>query len=192
VALDPEMEVEISSTTPLKEAIKDIGDVITCLYRLSITIQNPASQSRLERMERIEIGHYKRFDINHLYNKYRLEIGIGPEYQYLIERLGKANTKRRQILKYNEEHHERIIGRRDAVLEDIAGPAGEGAELNEDDFISGGPSAVQTIISTVYEGNVNRDIEEPMDVKRVPAKPIDFDRYSKAANCILRIIFMYR
>jgi hypothetical protein len=31
VALDPEMEAEISSTTPLKEAIKETGNVITCL-----------------------------------------------------------------------------------------------------------------------------------------------------------------
>jgi hypothetical protein len=81
-------------------------------------------------------------NINSEDNKYQL--GIRPEYQYLIERLGKANTKRRQILKYNEEHHERIVSRRDTVSEDAVGPVGEGAELNEDGFFSEGPSVVQT------------------------------------------------
>ncbi|KAI5793622.1 hypothetical protein FPQ18DRAFT_304926 [Pyronema domesticum] len=172
LALDPEMEAEISSTTPLKEAIKETGNVITCLYRLSITIQNPASQNRLEMMEKIDTGYYERFDIHHVDNKYRL--GIGPEYQYLIERLGKVNIKRRQILKYSEEHHERTVGRRDAV-----GLVGEGAELNEDDFFSEGPSAVQTDISTVNEVNAEFVAEGLMDSKEIVADPIGVDSYSE-------------
>jgi hypothetical protein len=36
-------DAEIRSTSPLKEAVKEIG-IITCLYRLSITIQSPASR----------------------------------------------------------------------------------------------------------------------------------------------------
>jgi hypothetical protein len=79
-------------------------------------------------MERIEIGHFEKFDIEHIGNKYRLE--IDPEHHYLIECLGKANTKRRQTLKYNEEHHERIVGRRDA-MESVMGPIGEGAEKTQ-------------------------------------------------------------
>jgi hypothetical protein len=70
--LDPEMEAEISSTTPLKEAIKETGNVMTCLYRFSITIQNPASQNRLERMERIDTEYYERFNIDHVDIKYQL------------------------------------------------------------------------------------------------------------------------
>jgi hypothetical protein len=96
-----EIDDEIRSTSPLKEAVKEIGNVITCLYRLSITIQSPASQVRLERMERIDMSHFEHFDIEHISNKYQL----GEDYQYLIERLGKANTKRRQLLKYHNEHH---------------------------------------------------------------------------------------
>jgi hypothetical protein len=97
--VDSDIDDEIRSTTPLKEAVKEIGNVITCLYRLSITIQSPASQDRLERMD---MSHLERFDIEHLSNKYQL----GADYQYLIERLGKANIKRRQLLKYHNEHHE--------------------------------------------------------------------------------------
>jgi hypothetical protein len=168
------MEAEISSTTPLKEAIKETGNVTTCLYRLSITIQNPSSQNRLERMEKIDMGYYESFDIQHVGNKYE----IGLEYHYLIERLGKANTKRGQTLKYNEEHHERIVGRRDA-MESVGGSVGEEAEPNEDDFFSEGPSAVQTNISTVYEGNAEFSREEAMEVEYVAAETIDADRYSE-------------
>ncbi|KAI5794614.1 hypothetical protein FPQ18DRAFT_377255 [Pyronema domesticum] len=53
-------------------------------------------------------------------NKYQL----GEDYQYLIKRLGKANTKRRQLLRYHNEHHEKIVGRRVAV-DDTASTDGE-------------------------------------------------------------------
>lgn len=152
MSLDPEMEAKISSAT-LKEAIKEAGDVVTCLYRLSITIQNAACQNRSEGMEQINIGHFERFNIDDVDNKYQLKMGIGCKCQYLIECLGKVNMKRQQILKYNEEYHERIISLQDTVLENIAGLAAEGAQLNKGVFFSQDSSAVQTIISTVYEGN---------------------------------------
>jgi hypothetical protein len=37
-------DAEIRSTSPLKEAVKEIDNIIMCLYRLSITIQSPASR----------------------------------------------------------------------------------------------------------------------------------------------------
>lgn len=37
-SVDSKMDDEIRSTSPLKEAMKEIGNFITCLYRLSITI----------------------------------------------------------------------------------------------------------------------------------------------------------
>lgn len=39
-------------------------------------------------MERIEIGHFEKFDIEHIGNKYRLE--IDPDHHYLIEHLEKG------------------------------------------------------------------------------------------------------
>lgn len=61
-----DMDPEIASTTPLKEIIKEIGNAITCLYRLSISIQSPASQDRLEKMEKIVMSHFEPFDIEHV------------------------------------------------------------------------------------------------------------------------------
>jgi hypothetical protein len=147
--VDSELDDEIGSTSPLKEAVKEIGQVITCLYRLSITIQSPVSRDRLERMERIDMSHFERFDIEHVGNKYHL----GEDSQYLIDRLGKANTKRRQLLKYDNEHHEKIIGRR-IVFGDTGSTDGEldgsSGDVGEDDFFSEAPTDMRTTVSTVY------------------------------------------
>jgi hypothetical protein len=59
-------DFDIGSTTPLKEAVKEIGLVVTCLYRLSIAIQSPASQDRLEKMEKIDVSSFEPFDIAHV------------------------------------------------------------------------------------------------------------------------------
>lgn len=136
-------EDEIAATSPLKETLKEVGNVITCLYRLSISIQNPASRDRLERIEKIDMTHFEPFDIEHVRNKYD---GLGEDYRLLIERLGKANTKRRQLLKYHHEHHEKIIGRRVAETD---------TSLNENDYLSEAPSEMRTTVSTAREGNVN-------------------------------------
>jgi hypothetical protein len=146
--VDSDMDDEIRSTSPFKEAVKEIGNVITCLYRLSITIQSPASRERLERMERIDMSHFERFDIEHFGNKYHLVEA------YLIERLRKANTKRRQLLKYHKEHHEKIVGRRVAVGDTADGELDPGslANVNEDDFFSEAATDMRTAVSTVYSG----------------------------------------
>jgi hypothetical protein len=54
---------------------------------------------------------------------------------HLAERLGKANTKRWQILKYNEKHHEKIVG---AVEGTGAMAPGDGDILgfHESDYMS--------------------------------------------------------
>jgi hypothetical protein len=192
---NPELEAEmtaIASTTPLKEAIKEIDNVISCLYRLSITIENPASQDKLEKMERLEMSHFERFDIEHISNKYQLP----EDYQYLIERLGKVNTKRRQLLKYHNENYEKIVGRRVAVNATGATDCELGPG-SEDDFYS---EDMHTTVSTQYEYSVNLDLVEAVPLNldsrseagfsvtsyasstadsgnlRVPAPPLGFDK----------------
>ncbi|KAI5782533.1 hypothetical protein FPQ18DRAFT_382474 [Pyronema domesticum] len=65
-------------------------------------------------MEKIDMSQYEIFDINHVKEKHQLS----EDKDYLAERLGKANTKRRQILKYNEKHHEKIVGLRPSATVD--------------------------------------------------------------------------
>jgi len=48
------------------------------------------------------MGHYELYDINHVQNKF-------PQAPlFFAQRLGKANTKRRQLFKYLGQHHEKI------------------------------------------------------------------------------------
>jgi hypothetical protein len=78
--VDVDTAAEIASTTPLKEAIKEVANVITCLYRLSVAIQNPSSRNRLERLEKLDMSFFEAHDIAHVSNKYpRCE-------NYLIDR----------------------------------------------------------------------------------------------------------
>lgn len=86
----------------LEEYFGEISDTISELYRLSTTIQNPARRDRLERCSSINVSQYEHWDFQHISNKFP------NAEQYLWQRLGKANTKRRQILKYHELYHKTL------------------------------------------------------------------------------------
>ncbi|KAI5789384.1 hypothetical protein FPQ18DRAFT_261656, partial [Pyronema domesticum] len=126
---------------------------------------SPASSDRLERMGEIDVSHFERFDIDNLSDKYQL----GEDYKYVIERLGKANTKRRQLLKYHNEHHEKIVGRRVAV-----GDEGSSEDAGEGDFFSEAPTDMRTTLSTVYSANLDL----------VEAVPVNLDSRSEAGSSL--------
>ncbi|CCX34318.1 Similar to Serine/threonine-protein phosphatase 6 regulatory ankyrin repeat subunit A; acc. no. Q505D1, partial [Pyronema omphalodes CBS 100304] len=161
----PEESLEDPSTRRFDLAMDEINHTINCLYRMSITLQNPTSRDRLARMENINMSHFESFDIEHVKNKHQLS----PDHGYLSERLGKANTKRRQILKYHEQHHEKIVGRRLAVIP-VTGLGEEAAEqpetnkdgMNRHDYYSESeaPSAMRTTVSTVIEQNFEMELVE--------------------------------
>jgi hypothetical protein len=87
------------------EFLVDIAHIVTCLFEFSIATKNPASRDRLKKYSQIPVEHFEICGVSHAKHKF-------PECQEstLIERLGKANTRRRQMLRYYEEHHERIVG----------------------------------------------------------------------------------
>lgn len=90
-------------TTELQERFLEITHIITCLYRFSITIQNPTSRDRLLKCASIDVSYYEFFDIQHVSHKF-------PKAEkYLVDRLGKANSRRRQLLKYHEKHHNKLV-----------------------------------------------------------------------------------
>ncbi|KAI5793458.1 hypothetical protein FPQ18DRAFT_388832 [Pyronema domesticum] len=159
-----EADTESSADEPPEEDVVDettseICHSVASLFRLTVAIQNLSSRDRMERMERIDKSAYESFDISHIREKHPLS----EEGQYLTERLGKANTKRRQLLEYNEKHHEKIVGRRtekekekeDVGEEDYAPIQTEAEEppidFHEHDYIpEAATSTVQTETSTVY------------------------------------------
>lgn len=112
------------------------------------------------------MSFYEPFDIEHVSNKYRID----EEYRYLIERLGKANTKRRQLLKYHNDHREKIVGRRVIANDGLDSGAArvEDTELGEDYYYSEAPTDMRTTVSTVYEGDF------------VDVEPVNLDSRSEA------------
>lgn len=60
----------------------------------------------------IPMAHFEQFDIDHVLNK------IPQAPPFLARRLGKANTRRRQLLTYFEKHHKKIALYVDENIED--------------------------------------------------------------------------
>ncbi|KAI5816521.1 hypothetical protein BZA77DRAFT_353753 [Pyronema omphalodes] len=172
---DPDSSDDEPEEDVITATADEVGHSISSLFRLTANIQNLASRDRMERIERIDVSAFGPYDINHVRDKY----GLPEDAQYLIERLGKANTKRRQLLKYNEQHHDKIAGRRRDVAgnpgdtdstageePDCQDEKGKGVELRdmvgfaEEDYSLGeGSTTMQTTVSTVYEGNVPGSFE---------------------------------
>ncbi|KAI5810619.1 hypothetical protein BZA77DRAFT_347632 [Pyronema omphalodes] len=172
---DPDSSDDEPEEDVITATADEVGHSISSLFRLTANIQNLASRDRMERIERIDVSAFGPYDINHIRDKY----GLPEDAQYLIERLGKANTKRRQLLKYNEQHHDKIAGRR----RDVAGHPGDtdstagdnadhqdvkgkGVDLQdvvgfaEEDYSVGeGSTTMQTTVSTVYEVNAPGSFE---------------------------------
>ena len=96
----------------LLQLSQSTSDIIANLYKLSITIRNGnLSQDRLLKSSKIDVLCYEPYDEQHAKNKF-------PEAsEELVERLGKANTRRRQYLRYRERHHEKLSApRRNSVV----------------------------------------------------------------------------
>lgn len=95
-------EDELPDTTPLQYAFKDVCHVISMLYEFSATVlRRPAPRDRLQRSAAIDVSHFEPFDIAHVREKVTAS-------DILIQRLGRANTRRRQLLKYHQQHHQKI------------------------------------------------------------------------------------
>lgn len=93
----PDVEEELPSTTELEYAFSDISHVITCLFRFSVALQQPAPRDRIRKYAAIDVSYYE-FDVQHALDK------LSHAPRYLAERMGKANTRRRQVLRYHMNH----------------------------------------------------------------------------------------
>ena len=112
------LESEEAKLGSFEHLMLDIVHIITCLYKFSIAIQSPAPRERLHKIALINVSHFENWDIQHINGMF---YPVDPENNFRIEeelskRLGKANTKRRQLLKYYEAHHKKIAKHIDKVL----------------------------------------------------------------------------
>ncbi|KAI5792835.1 hypothetical protein FPQ18DRAFT_378220 [Pyronema domesticum] len=137
LGLDHRLREASSVKESAKSLLKDLNDVL-----------EETSRDHLERMEKIDVSSFEPFDIAHVSNKYPLN----TEQQYIIERLGKANSKRRQILKCHQDRHEKVVGLRVPTAGAVSADGSQGVEgidIDEHDYLSEAPSAMHTIVSTV-------------------------------------------
>ena len=152
--------------------VSDITHIITCLYKFSIAIRNPAPKKRLHKIAAIDVSFYEDWDINHINGKFRQENSQSnfKVEEYLIERLGKANTRRRQLFMYYKNHHETISRYIDDPL-----PSKSATTTNEPTNISELPTQdpdheraatlnetikSQTTMSTIVPGLVRTELDE--------------------------------
>ncbi|KAI3331719.1 hypothetical protein HD806DRAFT_478108 [Xylariaceae sp. AK1471] len=107
-SLDPELveylvDDDESDESDLDLFLADISHVVDCLYRLSVTISNPAPHDQFSSRAGAEtLSYYEHYDIRHIQEKF-------PQIEnWLAKRLGRAISTRRQFFKYREDHHARL------------------------------------------------------------------------------------
>lgn len=91
-----------SDVIELSQIVSEASEIINCLFRLSVSIHNPAPHDRFRRSALTDTSHFEAFDTAH----------IGHKFPYanegIVKQLGKANSFRRQFFRYREEHHRKL------------------------------------------------------------------------------------
>lgn len=92
----------LETKTEMDQIVLDITELVDCLLRLSVSIQNPAPHDRFMSSTFTDTSAYEDFDVQHVHAKFQ-EIDEG-----LAQRLGKAMSRRRQYFKYRAAHHDKL------------------------------------------------------------------------------------
>ncbi|ESZ95288.1 hypothetical protein SBOR_4315 [Sclerotinia borealis F-4128] len=96
--------IEFEQTSELQELFRAMKDANTNLMKLSMVIRNsPDRDDYLKAATRYPFD--ASYDIGHVREKHGSAKGIAD---WLVVRLGKAITRRRQYLKYRQDHHGKL------------------------------------------------------------------------------------
>ena len=101
--IDSWSDGEITDAMELDEILAGIAECINCLFRLSVSIRNPAPHDRFRQSKQTDTSFFEQYDIQYVREKFPEAADEG-----ITERLGKANSLRRQYFKYRKQHHERL------------------------------------------------------------------------------------
>ena len=86
------------SVTHIEYNTLDIKQAVDCLCRASMDLQKQKTVNRYDQCSDIDISFFEPFDVNYTRQKFP------TAKEFLLQRLGKAISKRRQWLKYREQH----------------------------------------------------------------------------------------
>lgn len=103
-SVDHAKESHNNYSSDLQELLQSVRDSISDLFRLSIAIRKAPVTDEYDKASRRYPNYSSNMDIVYIRDKY-------PEataQAWLIERLGKAITRRRQFLLYRKEHQKRL------------------------------------------------------------------------------------
>jgi hypothetical protein len=102
-----ELSEGLEELSEIREIFESIQDAINNLFRYSIIIRNNTNRDRYAKAAAAAINSpfSDEFDIQHVRHKFpTLQ---SKNHEWLIERLGKAITQRRQYLRYCRSHHDK-------------------------------------------------------------------------------------
>lgn len=106
-----------------------ISECISSLLRIGVLVKKSTVRDRFERALRsADLIFPDQFDISYIKEKY-------PKIKadWLLTRLGRANAKRRQVIKYYQDHRSRLGA--EETDGDILGPASESFQSEATTFI---------------------------------------------------------
>lgn len=145
-------------STEIQQIYIDIKEIISCLYELSIILRNPAPRDRILKLATVDVSHFEEWDTRHV------EETFPRASSFLLQRLGKANTKRRQMFKYLEIHHLKLARDVDApvIAEDRHTKEGQKRLEGSRSGLSTNETTMntQTTVSTFLENNKDMAIDE--------------------------------
>jgi hypothetical protein len=93
---------EEQETTELSQLVSSISEITTCLMRLSSSARNPAPHDQFTQSTHITMDHFEAFDVSHVRKKFP------NAEEFLVFRLGKAITRRRQYFRYRRKNRRRL------------------------------------------------------------------------------------
>lgn len=124
---------DLPDTPSLQYAFEDIQHRIKGLMRLSVVLTQPASRDLTAKYSEIPVQHYAEWDHRYVQDKVHAwccvirenpldkNLDEAPNMacfcpKELISRLAKANTERRQLIRYFQRHHQKIAKGVDADI----------------------------------------------------------------------------
>lgn len=119
-----ETEVYISE---LQEFTEAVDDSISSLFKLSVILRNANPVDRFAKAR--PLGYMTQFDVDYVRQKFP-EKAREP-FAWLIERLGVANTRRREYIRYREEHRRKLASVQVNQVDKLEPATGNG-QGNED------------------------------------------------------------
>jgi hypothetical protein len=174
VALEDYFRDDADGHSEIGRILDDVGHIVDCLLRLSITIRNPAPHDHFKSRVGIDlVGHYEKWDIKHIREKFPNAL------PGLAERLGRATARRRQYFKYREEHVGKLAEGLDAA-EVVEGDGGDKATTNASSIPNylKGSYATDNFAESDAESNISRTSYAPSTASetqlRVPPLPKEY------------------